>query len=69
VEQSKKDKLIQELNEKLKNVTTGDDIREVFFTMIELHFTPAEIAKVFENVKISDEKIALIEENDKTFKR
>jgi hypothetical protein len=65
----KRRELIFQLNEKLKNCKTGDDIREVFFAMIDGHFTHEEINKVFENVEISNEKISEIEENDKIYKR
>jgi Trp operon repressor len=66
---NEREKLILLLNEKLKNVKTGDDIREVFFTIIEQHLTPDEIEKVFLDVKISDELLEEIEKNDNSYKR
>lgn len=70
--------LIQELNQMLKEVCDcseeeiewqGEKIREVFFTMIEQNFTGEEMAEVFKGVSIREEKLALIEENDKGRKR
>lgn len=74
----KRNELKKELNETLKNVASSDvseaelqggAIRGVFFTMMAQDFSPEEIMEVFEGVEISDEKMALIEENDRGFKR
>ena len=65
--------LIIELNQILKYTAScdisqiheqGDNIRNVFFIMLEKNFTPKEIEKVFEGVEISDERMNLIEQND-----
>ena len=78
MQQEQKDKLIVELNQILKNVATcdeseinqqGDNIRAVFFTILEQKLNPEEIEKVFDGVEITDEKIKMIEENDSEIKR
>lgn len=78
MQQEQKDKLIVELNQMLKNVATcdeseinqqGDNIRAVFFTILEQKLTPEEIEKVFDNVEITDERMKMIEQNDLGQKR
>ena len=68
-----KSQLIIELNQILKYTAScdlseipeqSDNIRAVFFTIIEKNFTPNEIEKIFEGVEISDERMNLIEQND-----
>lgn len=71
-------KLISELNQELLKFCAsdlseyqcpGDIIRGVFFTMMEHKFKSEEILEVFKGVKLTDEKMALIEEMDFPNKR
>ena len=67
------EKLIKKLNQTLKDVAACDDeqlymqgekIREVFFTIMQQDFTIEEINVIFQDVHISDEKLALIDTYD-----
>ena len=76
--EEKRKQLKKELNQMLKNIATcdlseislqGEAIRNVFYTIMEADFTPEEIIEIFENVSISDEKMALIAESDRKYTR
>lgn len=78
MQEDERNKLIIKLNQMLKNVSTcdeseinqqGDNIRAVFFAIIEQKFTPEEIEKVFDGVEITDERMNLIAQNDLGQKR
>lgn len=73
-----KNELIKELNQTLKYAATcdesevhmqGENIRMVFFTILEQRFTPEEINKVFEGIEITDERMEMIKQNDLGQKR
>jgi len=73
-----REELIKELNEILKNVSICNDeelpmqaenIRLVFYTMMDNNFTQDEMIKVFDGVNINAERLALVDENDQYMKR
>ena len=73
-----REELIEELNNMLKNVSScsgeelpmqAENIRLVFYTMMESDFTQDEMAKVFEGVEVSDERLALVDKSDQYIKR
>lgn len=68
-EYRKKDhtELIKHLRYCLETVKTGDDIRAVFFTMLEQQFTPEEMAEVLDGASITEEKLQEITEKDEKY--
>lgn len=61
----KREELIKLLNKKAKEVKTGDNVREIIFTIHQFGLNNEEIDRVFFDVDISDEVWSIIEDSDK----